>query len=281
MKDANKNLLVRVASAVVLIPVVIACLYFGVKSTAVLIAICSVLMVEEFTKITLKAHDLAQWMAMVAAALPAAAFALWTPVQAYAAVAALSAFLLIAVFIVYLLRGPLPEAPQRIAMVFAGFVYGAVLPSCLVGLRGVGGDSNGMKWVVLAFLLTWANDTGAYAFGRTLGKRKLYLAVSPGKSWEGYWGGMAVTIGTAFIARATFMPSLTWVDALALAIPVSILGPLGDLSESMIKRAYGVKDSGKTIPGHGGVLDRLDAMLFNAPYVFLYAVFAVEHVKLF
>ena len=86
---------------------------------------------------------------------------------------------------------------------------------------------------------------------------------------------MVVTVGAAFLASATFLPSLAWGDALAIALPVSFLGPLGDLSESMLKRAYGVKDSGKTIPGHGGVLDRLDAMLFTAPYVYLYTKWAM------
>jgi phosphatidate cytidylyltransferase len=124
----------------------------------------------------------------------------------------------------------------------------------------------------MALLLTWGNDTGAYAFGRTMGRHKLYPKVSPGKTWEGFFGGMIVATALALAAKATFFPSLSWIDAIALGIPTSILGPIGDLSESMIKRAYGVKDSGKLIPGHGGLLDRVDALLFNAPFIYLYAV---------
>ena len=271
MKEVNKNLLIRIASAAVLIPVVIGCLYLGTVATAVFLAIASLLMAQEFCAITLKRHDLGQVLGMLAAALPALFFAFW-PQSALQLIAATAALLLIALFITYLLRGPLPEAPVRVSLVFTGFFYVGVLPSCLVGLRAL---PEGLAWVFLAFLLTWSNDTGAYAAGRALGKHKLYPAVSPGKSWEGFFGGMVVTVGAAFLASATFLPSLAWGDALAIALPVSFLGPLGDLSESMLKRAYGVKDSGKTIPGHGGVLDRLDAMLFTAPYVYLYAKWAM------
>ena len=271
MKDVNKNLLIRIISAAVLIPLVIGCLWLGTLATAIFLSLASLLMAQEFFAITLEKIDLGQVLAMIASALPALFFALW-PAEAVALVTAEAVLLIIALFATYLLRGPLPEAPVRIALVFMGFFYVGVLPSCLVGLRAL---PNGLAWVFFAFLLTWSNDTGAYAAGRTLGKHKLYPAVSPGKSWEGFFGGMIVTVAIAFVARATFMPALAWGDALALALPASFLGPLGDLSESMLKRAHGVKDSGKAIPGHGGVLDRLDAMLFTAPYVYLYATWAM------
>ncbi|MDR0966542.1 MAG: phosphatidate cytidylyltransferase [Myxococcales bacterium] len=272
MKDVNKNLLIRIIAALVLIPVVVLCLWLGTLATAIFMALASVLMVQEFCAITLKKHDLGQVIGIAAAAMPALAFALW-PANVGNVIAIEAALLLIALFVTYLLLGPLPEAPTRIALVFLGFFYAGVLPCCLVGLRD---RPDGMAWVFFAFLLTWCNDTGAYAFGRALGKRKLYPAVSPAKSWEGFFGGMLTTVGIAFLARATFLPGLTWIDALAIALPVAILGPLGDLSESMLKRAYGVKDSGKTIPGHGGALDRLDAMLFTAPYVYFYVSFVLK-----
>ena len=277
MNEANKNLLVRIGSAVVLIPVVIACIYAGTWPTAILMALASVLMAEEFTRITLKAHDAAQFTAIAASVCPALTFAALGQ-GAFSVIAVEAVLVLIAVFVIYLLRGPLPEAPQRISLVFTAFFYTGVLPASIVALRGLEGQPGGtgilsdlgMAWVVIAFLLTWSNDTGAYVFGRTLGRRKLYPAVSPGKSWEGFWGGMLTTVGAAFLIRWCFGLNLTWTEVLLLAFPVSVLGPLGDLSESMIKRAYGVKDSGRTIPGHGGVLDRLDAMLFTAPYIFFF-----------
>jgi phosphatidate cytidylyltransferase len=130
-------------------------------------------------------------------------------------------------------------------------------------------------WVLMPLAVTWLNDTGAYAAGRAFGRHKLYPAVSPGKTWEGFFGGALASIGAAFLVRALFLGSLTTVDCLAIALPCSVLGPVGDLSESMLKRAYGVKDSGKLIPGHGGLLDRIDALLFNLPYIWLYATLAL------
>jgi len=95
-------------------------------------------------------------------------------------------------------------------------------------------------------------------------------AISPNKTWEGFAGGLVGSVGGMFIARAVAFPGLTPLDCSVLGLAGGLLGPLGDLSESQLKRAYQVKDSGKIIPGHGGLLDRVDALLFNAPAVYLY-----------
>ena len=125
-----------------------------------------------------------------------------------------------------------------------------------------------------ALVITWANDTAAYFAGRFLGRHKLYPAVSPNKTWEGFFGGMVGSVGGMFIARAGFFPEFTVVDCVVLGVGGrDRSAPSGDLCESMLKRAYGVKDSGKMIPGHGGMLDRIDALLFNAPLVFVYVQF--------
>ena len=113
----------------------------------------------------------------------------------------------------------------------------------------------------------------AYFFGRFLGKHKLYPEVSPAKTWEGFFGGFVGSIGFLFLQKAFFFSHLTVVDCLVLGILGGILGPAGDLCESMLKRAYGVKDSGTIIPGHGGMLDRIDALIFNGPMVLLYVQF--------
>ena len=152
-----------------------------------------------------------------------------------------------------------------------GFVYGSVLLSCLGLVRQF---PNGAWWVLLACTVSWGNDTGGYFFGRAFGKHKLHPRVSPGKTWEGFFGGMATTIGFTFIVRFLGMPELTPLDCVLIAVPASLLGPMGDLSESLLKRAYGVKDSGVFMPGHGGMLDRIDALIFNAPFVYFYAVVA-------
>jgi phosphatidate cytidylyltransferase len=129
----------------------------------------------------------------------------------------------------------------------------------------VGGDV-----VLLALLLAWLGDTGAYFAGRFLGNRKLYPAVSPKKTWAGAFGGVAGSVVAAAAMKTLRLDSLSWIDVVLIGVPGSILGQLGDLVESLIKRSVGVKDSGSLLPGHGGMLDRIDAVLFIGPYVYLY-----------
>ena len=119
------------------------------------------------------------------------------------------------------------------------------------------------------FILLWTNDTGAYISGRWLGKHKLYEKVSPNKTWEGLFGGIALAFAVAWILSLYFMDlnlSQWWV----VAAIISVFGNLGDLFESLVKRGAGVKDSGKIIPGHGGVLDRFDGYLLSIPMVYMY-----------
>ncbi len=128
--------------------------------------------------------------------------------------------------------------------------------------------------MLLTLTLTWLSDTGAYFAGRFLGPfwpRKLYESVSPKKTMIGAIGGLLSSVGALVIAKTFYLPSLTWVDVVAIAVPANILGQLGDLCESLLKRSVNVKDSGKSLPGHGGMLDRIDALIFTAPYVFTYA----------
>jgi phosphatidate cytidylyltransferase len=152
-----------------------------------------------------------------------------------------------------------------------GILYVPLLltPLALLKRMPEGGD-----WVLLVLTVTFFCDTGAYFVGRTLGRHKLYPAVSPGKTVEGAIGGLATAFGAAALARLWYMPQLSWIDGALIAIPGAMLGQVGDLVESMIKRAYQVKDSGWIIPGHGGLLDRIDALLFVCAYTYLYARYA-------
>ena len=123
-------------------------------------------------------------------------------------------------------------------------------------------------------MITWSADTGAYFAGRSFGKNKLFERVSPKKTIEGVVGGVALSIVVALGYQTQFLPTLGWGYALLLGGTLSILSVIGDLVESMIKRATGVKDSGNIMPGHGGIIDRLDSLLFTIPtaYVF-YSLF--------
>jgi phosphatidate cytidylyltransferase len=128
----------------------------------------------------------------------------------------------------------------------------------------------GPLWVVTALAVTFSSDTGAYFVGRTWGRHKLAPAVSPGKTIEGGGGGLAAAVLFMFVARASYFVALTVRDCVLVGLAAGVLGPIGDLTESLIKRAAGAKDSGRLIPGHGGMLDRIDAVLFVGAYVYLH-----------
>jgi len=134
-------------------------------------------------------------------------------------------------------------------------------------------QQDGSLLVLFVLLVTWAGDAAAYYVGKTWGTRPLAPRLSPNKTVEGFLGGMVVAPVIAWIGHLLFLPIVTPVDCLILGILFTILGLLGDLSESALKRYAGVKDSGTLIPGHGGMLDRVDSLLLNAPVFYYYMVF--------
>lgn len=164
----------------------------------------------------------------------------------------------------------LQHVVQQLALLLFGFIYVPLLLGHLVLLRAL---PFGREWIYLVLLIVMASDTGAYFSGITLGRHKLYPAISPNKSIEGSIGGLLGGLAAAFIASYTFFPMLDTVDCLALGLGLGAMSQLGDLFESMVKRACGVKDSGTVIPGHGGILDRLDSLLFAFPLAFYYGFF--------
>jgi phosphatidate cytidylyltransferase len=167
-------------------------------------------------------------------------------------------------------RGPLEAIPRSAAVVTLSWLYCGVLLASVVGLR----LRYGVGWVILAFVVTWGNDTFAYFAGHAFGKHKLYERISPKKTWEGFAGGAVGSVVGALVTRWLLLGDDLGVGtAVAVGLGGAVLGPLGDLAESMVKRAAGVKDSGKIIPGHGGLLDRIDALLFVAPWVYVCAAY--------
>lgn len=128
------------------------------------------------------------------------------------------------------------------------------------------------KMVLLVFALLWANDTFAYLTGRLLGKHKLFERISPGKTIEGSVGGLVLTLAGIVV----FSYCVDWLPlkvAVGMGLVAVVFGTLGDLCESMLKRQAGVKDAGKLIPGHGGILDRFDSVLFTMPFVYVFLLF--------
>jgi len=127
----------------------------------------------------------------------------------------------------------------------------------------------GQMWVFFILAVTFAGETGSFYVGRLLGRHKL-TQISPGKTWEGTLGGLIANAVSAGIFAWLFFPSLSVISIMVLGLAIGISGQVGDLAESMLKRMSNIKDSGKILPGHGGILDRIDGLLFAVPVLYIY-----------
>jgi len=186
------------------------------------------------------------------------------------AVAVLSS---LAIFILYLIgtkEGALDLNP--LGRYVLGYVYLPVMLSHLVLLRG---GAKGVIWIFFVIVLAFSGDIAAFYVGRTFGKRKLMPHVSPGKTVEGLLGLAAGSMVGCLIYRYFLLPEVPVAHIVVLGLAGGVIGQLGDLFESLIKRASGAKDSGEILPGHGGILDRLDCLLFIIPFVYYYRTYVL------
>jgi len=220
----------------------------------------------EFNRMGLAAeHTYEQWFAALAGAavVPLLCFgqtALLVPLYA-------GSILILALF--FLFRLPIiSEVHHRLGWLCLGLIYLPLLLGHLVLLRQL---PDGREWIFLTLLVIMGCDTFAYFIGSRFGKHKLYPAVSPKKSIEGGIAGLVGSVLAVCIANKTFLPQIGIVDGILIGLFLGVAGQLGDLFESLLKRACGVKDSGTMIPGHGGMLDRLDSLLFAFPIVYYLA----------
>jgi phosphatidate cytidylyltransferase len=156
---------------------------------------------------------------------------------------------------------------QDSAVLAFGVLYVAWLLSHLISIRQL---HEGIFLVFFLFAVTWANDIAAYYSGTLWGRHHMAPVISPKKTWEGAFGGLIGSLAAACVCRAWFLPSLSLRDALMVGFLLGVAAPLGDLCESMLKRSAGVKDSGALIPGHGGLLDRIDSLIFTTPAFYYY-----------
>lgn len=178
-------------------------------------------------------------------------------------------FLLTILHFLFRLRD-LETVSRDVSLVVAAYLYVPFLLAHLVMLRL---QPDGSLWLLLLMLIVMTNDSAAYYIGSAFGKHRLYPAVSPKKSIEGALGGLLGSLGGALLAKFTFFTTLSYVDAVLAALLIGITGQIGDLFESLLKRSFGVKDSGSILPGHGGVLDRLDSIILAAPVTYYFAIY--------
>ncbi|MBN8565480.1 MAG: phosphatidate cytidylyltransferase [Flavobacteriales bacterium] len=145
-----------------------------------------------------------------------------------------------------------------------------IIPFIIITKIPIGVKGYNPKILIGIFVLIWTNDTFAYVVGKSFGKHKLFERISPKKTIEGFFGGLLFSVGMSFLIAKHYIETSNVNIWIGIAILVSIFATLGDLIQSKFKRIAGVKDSGKIMPGHGGLLDRLDSIIYVAPYIFLY-----------
>lgn len=161
------------------------------------------------------------------------------------------------------------------ASAFVGVLFGYML-ALRVLHDSPKGEETGSDLVFLLFFVVWSSDMAAYYVGTGLGRHPLAPRISPKKTIEGALAGVVGALAAAFVARAWFMERLRVGDCVVLGLALGVLGILGDLVESMLKRGAGVKDSASLVPGHGGILDRVDSLLYAAPVLYYYYLFAMR-----
>ena len=260
----GRNLPVAVVTALILLALIILCFILGPDAFFVLAATVILLALYEAFDIAragghrvVPAFGIAAGLSMLLTAY------LWRPSY-------LTGVLALALFGSTLLamrpaRGERPASDVAWTMFALAWVGGGGAGAVSI-LRL---EEVGLELLVATVLLVAGDDIGAYFTGTAFGKHKMAPSISPAKSWEGLFGGLALAL-VAGMGAGVLLDELTLVEGLGLGLVAAVFAPLGDLLESMVKREMGVKDSGRLLPGHGGMLDRLDAILFTVPFAYLY-----------
>lgn len=268
----------RVLFAVAAIPVVALALFLGDAPLAILLSVAAALGAWEYCRMAAAAgaRPMTGWAVVLAALVPLAAHALrlgfWVPPLGLVA-------LLVPLLLTVALwrRGPADRPLEAVATTLFGAWYSGGLLAFAYALRYhrfAIGDVAGTLLLLLPVVVTWLNDTGAYAAGRAFGKRKLMPSVSPGKTVAGAVGAVLASVATTW-AWVTFLLApraglgLGPGAIVLFGVAMSAAAQVGDLVESLLKREAGVKDSSTLIPGHGGVLDRVDSLLFTIPVAYV------------
>ncbi len=266
---ARSNLALRLLTAGATVPLILYTLFLGPHwSFPALTAFVATLGAYELFLMVAPGHKIVQlWGTLASLGVYTTLLVGISPVlQTAMLISLVCGAMLISLFAV----GPVDAgASSRMAWSIAGPLY-------LGGLFGVIAllfqQPHGGEWVILAMLCGFWSDTGGYFVGRAYGKHKLYPSVSPKKTVEGSIGGAAAALLGGLIAHFWFLPSLPLLDTILLSVVAAFAGQAGDLCESVIKRSQGVKDSGTILPGHGGILDRVDALLFSTAVVWGYVI---------
>lgn len=262
----SANLARRVATAIVALPLLLAAFFMGPPALAAgIVAVAVVIGLGEFFGL-MKARGLAPFPIPGAVLLGAIFIEVACPVVPVSLWPAVALVILASLLPGADFAKTVPSA----ALTLLGAVYLGSLGGSVAALRLLEPNTDGAWRLVLLLAIVMGSDTAAFFVGSAVGRHKLAPGISPGKTIEGAAGALLGGVAAAAIVRWLGLPSLPLAHALALGLAVSALGSVGDLVESLLKRWAGVKDSGTLFPGHGGMLDRLDSILFGAPVLYYY-----------
>ncbi len=266
---APSNLAIRLLTALVAMPAILSLLYFAPPWAFYCLALPAALIgCAELFAMTHPGDRVSQALGVLISAGASLAIYLFTN-DARVVLTVLVVVPILGPFVTLARLGDMNTAALRACALVFGPLFVAVPITLLAALRRDLGDE-GPGYVLMILMFAWLGDTGGYFAGRFLGKHKLYEAVSPKKTVEGALGGLAGSLLGAVLASLICLRSLPLTHSLPLAIVAGGCGQAGDLAESLLKRSTGVKDSGQIVPGHGGILDRVDALILVTAVVYLY-----------
>lgn len=271
------NFLTRLVSAVFLVLAIVLLLWWGdIPFLVGMTAIIAVGLWEFYNILSKNGYSPATFLAIpVGVALPVISFFIEDTPQDLAPLAAVLCGLMVLIFAWFVFQPGQPHAIASIALTFTGvFLISFTLSHFVLMLR-----FDDIHWTApfTVIVMIWVYDAVAYLAGSAIGRHKLSPRVSPNKSWEGLIAATLAAFAAALVLKITVSRDwLSWGVAFTLAAIVVVLGPLGDLSESLMKRELEVKDMSELIPGHGGILDRFDSMLFVAPAAYYYLRFIIK-----
>jgi phosphatidate cytidylyltransferase len=270
-----KNLITRVLIAVIFIPFILYISYFGRIPFMSFVNLLIFLGLIEFSSF-LKLKDICIPYVMLILSGLSIGITVYFYDDRFISVIFLGGILIPGLF--QLVRCRFDKALENLSSFLFGLIYVALFFSFLILIRefphkyGLEYRMGGL-WIIFLFLCTWCSDILSYFIGTPFGKHKILPQVSPNKSWEGSFGGISGALLAAFISKSIFFNKVSLFHLLSLAVLISIFGQIGDFVESSFKRQVSLKDSSSIIPGHGGILDRFDSLLFSAPLVYFYLRF--------
>ena len=259
----------RFITALIIIPLVALVIFFGPSYTlSVMVSLAAIFGLYEFYSMTMIDGGMREKMAGIILGIILCGLFQWA---SYEMIMVFLGAVMVVLFLGYAyFSQELSILPNRIGILFLGIIY---IPFLLSHITLINKLPQGIWWVFLLLATVWVGDTFALLIGSWWGRHKLSPLISPHKTVEGFFACFVGAILTVFAFKTLFLPTVRTADALFVGLGIAFFGQLGDLSESMIKRGAKVKDSGSLIPGHGGVLDRLDSFFFAAPFLYYFLKF--------